>query len=98
MQRVISYHGLGRAPDRSSCVAFGGHARPGFVGPGFPEDRGEGIGEGRGPAGGQSSSLPFPPRPRVFQVLVTGGRSPSSDVPARLANGHNRLPNEARSE
>src|SRR5437667_6460668 len=48
----------------------GGHARPGFVGPGFPEDRGEGIGEGRGPAGGQSSSLPFPPAPPVLPGLL----------------------------
>jgi len=44
---------------RSSWSPSGGHARPGFAGLGFPEDKGEEIGEARGSARGQSSSRPF---------------------------------------
>src|SRR3989442_3634866 len=77
----------------------GGHVRPGFVGPGFLEDRGEEIGGGRGPAGDQSSSRPFSCEAlRCSTSLVRGGRPPSSEVPACLADGHDRLPNEARGE
>src|SRR2546426_12847278 len=48
----------------------GGHVRPGFVGPGFPEDRGEEIGGGRGPAG----------RPELVAPLFLRG-SQVFDVP-----------------
>src|SRR5439155_24607591 len=67
-------------------------------GPGSLRTGGRESGKAAVPRVARARRSLFPPRPRVVQALVTGGHSPSSDVPARLANGHNRLPNEARSE
>src|SRR5437667_11140020 len=76
----------------------GGHARPGFVGPGFPEDRGRESGKAAVPRVARARRSLFPRALVSFRSSSQAVRLPSSEVPARLADGHDGLPNEARSE